>query len=1118
MAAKKELTPPTLEDLLNDNRLTRLFSKNDHDCALQLWILRIKTGKTVETRIVYGRLLPYSHSCSCWSFSDKNKWEAIGQAQVQITKLNLYLKSTDCQNLLSELTAGRTLSSISEGLGFSSSNSKELNKRFGETKLDSDNLVYRPVAYLLNRDAHDRHSISSPHGGAGAFSASITQTDKETLFRLNDGYDATLTEWVVKHLNKDTGLDFGGPDSIRFGDLELLVFPALDENERPLLKVTWIGNRDALAARFNPVQVPHFKNFQFHLKITNDGQIIYSGVARAERDVTGVFDCKFELNGQLRTIIDSSEIEVFGFTSDHSDEGTLCCRWRVGYIREIHLQGQAVGYRTSPVKFDWLEKNTQPALSNRVKAALTINRGNRGFTNHIGGREADPWVPANRHLKSLFTQIHPDKSEGQFFHRRDQLDGAGQLEFVEWFKKQLTRYPQHQVIIFDPYFEDAGLGLLLLSATTNADYTIFTSLPKPKDNESTSNESAPPTSGRINNLVASCEHNQSLIKSIKLRIFGLKDGRLHDRYILFVGADGLPDAGFHLSNSLQKATENHPLLVTPIPMDVLLKVEQYKSKLVREAVQLNGKIKNPTIQCIFDSVASPVSQIPPRRYEPLSFLDKKQAGDILSVWTGEPSLCHLSGDPLRERMAVLHLLQDDSLNLPQKAGLLKLLDSQPGIFADFTGIWEVIGEILAHSHFGDSSFPELKTKLDFLEFLAEFIKASFSRAHDESNKDLAVMSAQFFQESVETLLHSSYRPSHLFYATKYAALTWSEYYAIKFLWLHSPDSLVTIAESQMTLVPMEPQIEDAVQLSLLSQILSEISLSVQFDISKDQRDRLVSSNNGLMKWMGLNAIEMQLEKPGGLSSVLRLLSEFTNQEKERAMTLGWMINRSAMNPEKKDIYKGLVAELHNSAPATITADDLNSLVDSMRGHMRQLPWTEPWLFQDVILPLLQAERANVDDAANIWIQELITLLEPKQTHGVHLFEREREGQTTNIAAFLFAHSSSDQKQRSLKSIRKVLKQQKLVIQQPLASTSNWSHWNDALMVSMWILSFARWGQYYQREQSMCDQELQELSQDAHSLAMIRPMDEWQANDIGSRGGIAAFLDQVEELLATRSAS
>ncbi len=80
----------------------------------------------------------------------------------------------------------------------------------------------------------------------------------------------------------------------------------------------------------------------------------------------------------------------------------------------------------------------------------------------------------------------------------------------------------------------------------------------------------------------------------------------------------------------------------------------------------------------------------------------------------------------------------------------------------------------------------------------------FERAHDEVDKELAVIDAKLFREPVETLLHRSYRPDHLFHAARYAAVTWPEYFAIKFLWWYAPDDLLTIAESQMTNVPVEP--------------------------------------------------------------------------------------------------------------------------------------------------------------------------------------------------------------------------------------------------------------------------------------------------------------------------
>lgn len=1095
---------PILDDLLNDDRLARLFSNDARHCALQLWILQVKSEQSIENRVVYGRLLPYRHSSNCWSSSEDDNFHVFAEVEAQIIRLNLYVNSVLCTDLLRQLCTGRTVSAISEELKLGLS--AQLNARLGATALTTDDLAYRPVAYLLNRDAYDRHSPSSPHGGAGAFSASIIQAHKGELFRLGQDYDIALTAWVVKHLNAETGLDFGGVDTARFGDLELLVFPALDDREQDLLSVNWIDAPQALVARFNPMQLPHFSGFQFRLNIENDDQIVYSGIATAERDAEDVFACKFELSNQLRAMTDTTELEIFGFPSDHSREGTLCCRWRVAYVREFHIQGHVVGHGPNPVKFDWLEKTTRPAMSARVKAALAINRGNLGFNNRIGGRQADPWVPVNRDLVSLFARLHPPQSEGQFFLCWGQGDGEGRLQFAEWFKALLAKYQQHQMVIFDPYFDTAGLGLVLLCAAPEADYIVFTSLPKP----SKEGEPDKPKPSRINNLVASCEHNRQLLKSIKLRIYGLKEGRLHDRYIISTGPDGLPIAGFNLSNSLQAAAQDHPLLITPIPADVLLKVDQYKSELVKEAwaVQPEGETENSSMRLLFDSKASPTA---PRRYEPLRFLEKAQAGDVLSVWTNEPSLQGLSGVLLKERMAALDLLKDDSLALPETAGLRNCLDRQAGDFVNFTATWEVLGEVLAHSRAGDYRFRETESKPGFVEFLARFLEASFDRPYHEVDKELAVTQARFFRDPVEVLLHSSYRPHHLSHATKYTALTWTEYFTIKFLWWFAPDALLAIAEVKMASVPTEPQGFDVVRLSLLSQIVSEIALSVQFDISEAQRDRLVRSSNGLLQWMGLNAIERMLEEPGGLAAVLQVVAAFAAPEKVRA--LGWMVHHVAESAKKADIYKGLIVALHEALPATIPAEELRRLVDSMRGHMRQLTWAEPWLFRDVVFPLLQNDRTNTDDACDIWVQELAVLLGPEPKYQSRLFERAREGQTTNIAAFLFAYSSRERQQASVKSMQAFLKRQQRIVQQPLASTSDWTRWDDALVVSMWILTFTRWGQYYLRGRGMTDRELDELSWGARELAMAKPMDEWRSDGAGKQGELAAFLDQVEELLA-----
>jgi hypothetical protein len=1112
--AQEKSKSPTLDDLIKDSRLERLFSKNVKlCCALQLWVLQVKCDQLIENRIVYGRLLPYSHFDNTWTFSDNNKFFTIDQkTKARVTKLTLYIQSIHCADLLRLLNDRQTITTISTELGLTIP--EKLEKEFGKTLLYPTDLAYRPVAYLINRDAY-HHSLSSPHGGAGAFSASITQTDKDALFQLGSLYSPTLTKMVVKSLNEDTGMDFSVIDTSRFGDIELLVFPTLDDQERNLLEVNWINSPHTLIATFNPSQVPFYSSFQFRLNIENNSQITYSTLALAEKNADGLFECKFELDDKISACIDSTELEIFGFRDNTYKNGTLCSRWQIGYIREIHFQSHVVGHRKGrSFKFDWLEKTAQQADRPRVETALTINHNNQDFAGHVGRREVDSWVPANREIATLFKRLHPQKSNSLFCLRWNQGNNNGRLQLVEWFKALLTEHKQHQIIIFDPYFEDVGLGLLLLYAVAKSDYIVFRSLPKtpPKDKPQRRKSDNTAQNG-INNLLANCEQRHRQLRHLKLRIYGLKEGRLHDRYIIIMGRDGLPVTGFHLSNSFQRAAENHPLLITPIPSDTLLDVEEYVLSLIQEAKvsQNQENIENTNIRLLFDSTALPPST--PKRYEPLLFLNKPFAGEVLSIWCSEPTLHGLNSNALKEQMTTLGLLEGESLNLSTRVtNFHNFLDQQADNVNNFGPIWEILGDILAHSHTNDYYIEEIESEHSFLKFLAYFLKLSFNREYTEIDNNLTVVESQFFTRTIEELLYSPYQPHHLFHTTKYSALTWSEYFTIKFLWQFNPDVLVEIAEKEILDIPTDNQSSKIIRLSILSQIVSEISLSVQIKISEIQLDRLLSSSNALFYWMGLHAIQIQLEKPNSLSKAISLITNFKTAHQIQA--LGWMINHAAKKSENTETYKGLITVLHKILPPKISKDELKSLIDSMRGHMKQLAWAEPWLFQDIISPLLENDRVNIDDACEIWTQELILMLEPESPNTSLLFEQAREGQTTNICAFLMAHSSLEQQQSSLQLINKILNQQKRIIQQPLASTSNWSRWDKALKISLWILAFCKWCEYYLSKSNLRNNELEKLSENARKLAEARPINEWGTETSDQPSGVIAFLNQGESLLAS----
>ena len=561
-----------LDDLLNDSRLERLFSKDGRNCALQLWLLQIKSSDSIENRILYGRLLPYNHSSNTWFATDDDHFKPFGLYQAQVIRLNLYFKSSDTTALLQSLTNGHDLTDISNELNLKLKSS--LATRVGGTKIRLP-LTYRPVAYLLNREAPSKNQLLSPHGDAGALSASVSQSDKIEIFRIGVAdFEDALIAFIVEQLNSDTGLDFGGRDLSRLGDLELLVFPTLDDSERELLDVNWKVGANVLSVMLNTMQLPHFDLFHVRLSAINDSQIIYAAVATPEYADGWEIKCQFNLPAPQSSIIDTVEVEIYGARTDEPS-GNLCCRWQMSYIRSITFNMTVGEVKRGAVRLDWLERVTKSTADlQRLREAQSIYHEPTQITSSVGNINPDPWVPVNLEVRSLFAKLHPAKSDGRFFERLSD-SGGSRLEFVLWIKDLLVRHQNHQVLFFDPYAEDAIIGLIVPNAGSQGDYVIFTTLPKPPNppspppkqesgfrlllqqlknwfklgrTASAIPDITPPTSDRINNLLASCEKLKPLLKHVRLRVYGIKDGALHDRYVLIIDKVGLPISGFHLSN------------------------------------------------------------------------------------------------------------------------------------------------------------------------------------------------------------------------------------------------------------------------------------------------------------------------------------------------------------------------------------------------------------------------------------------------------------------------------------------------------------------------------------------------------------------------------------------
>ncbi|MGE8047143.1 VPA1262 family protein [Pseudomonas monteilii] len=1095
--------PIELNDLIKDARLSRLFTTSGRACALQIWIAQIQTEDGFENRFVYGRLLPYSYASAEWNASSDDKLEAVGDCRAQVIRATLYFDSALADKLLNKLIQGEDIKTVSQQLGLKLSDS--LKKRIGTFSLN-DNYAYRPAAFLLNRDAHERAGPQSPHGSASAFSAAITTLDKEKLFSTVKGRDSEMARFLVKRMNDSTGLDFANKDATRFGDLELLVFPTLDDYERELLDVSWGDERNTLAIRLRLNQLQGFSKFLVHAKITNDDQCVFSSILPADRKRQDMIECNFDLPKRLGDISDSAEVEIYGMTNEHT-AATLCCRWKIYYIREISISGIAIGGSSAEVKLGWLDRALKKHLrgSTRVKAAQSVNRGDRGFSSLVGGRQEDPWVAANRKISKLLDVIHPPKSEARFFGRLSEGDGTERLQFVEWIKVQFSKHKNHQIIFFDPYFEDAGIGLFFPNASENGEYIVFTAAPR-SANTKAIDSVEDPDDRRIENLLASCKKLKPLGRRIDLRIYGLKPGALHDRYMLIVDRDGLPVSGFNLSNSIQKANENHPLLITPIPMDALHDVVNYATRLISRAANRTST-KGEEIEPIFDSKL----QDQPVRIavERLSFLRLDLAGTVLAIWTGTDSLRDLHSECLRSKLNELGLLKGESLRISNSPGFKACVASLVANEASSHNLWKIIAEVLAHTPYGDAPLNATEEhNNELINFLEIFLNTAFSRISDVGPEiSFESVQPQLFQQNLEIFLRGSYSHEHFRYRTRYQKLTWADAYAIKILWHLAPEKLVKLSEQHAAVLDNEHH-RDAIKLSLLSQIIGEISLTIAFGIGDRQKESLLQSSNGLLKWMGLASLREESKTEDGAKRVTERLASFDRETSIR--TLCWLLSGLPWEQNFEASISTIQQALYEKLSPKLKKEEAEFLVNGLRGHMRELGWSEPWLFSGVIVPLLDEGRLTPELLSNIWMKELFSYLDQKLLGKTVIFKREREGRTTEIAAFLLSQSTFETQTDAIATLLKTLKKVRGNVQQPLASTLNWNTWNCSLEVAMWIYAFCRHLEHYKEDSTILPSQFADLCAPSRELALIRTVEEWR-NRGGATDAFAAFIEEVGEI-------
>lgn len=1081
-----------------DPRLARILAGDDRACAVELWVLQLQVQGAVESRLLYGRVSPFDFSNGHWSSLAEDHFKVVRDGlSSQCARLTLYCSSNNLVGLLGAMTGGSTLAEASKSAGVWMSANFE--SRFGTLKLELP-LAVRPSMHLPTRD-YFRWSTNrlSPLDSCSCDSASICSLVKSELFMVDREEDRELASFAIDFLSTDTGLEFADLDAWRIGDLELLVLPGLTEQGGALVHLNTVSG--GVSVQVEQPLASGTNSLRVHARLLNDGAVLHSTSAVIAAGATYPVTVDINWPSALDAIRDAFVLEIEAQNSQTRTDW-LCYQWGAFLVREI---GQTMHFAGGQALFksDWLSKALRPSHMNRLEEAQQIARHTRAMESVIGGRKADPWVTANRHVTSTVKKLVPPVSKGRFFLRYSEGENTGRLELAEWIQRLLADHRDKHIAWFDPYMEDMGIHLLNAYGSDSGTYTVFTGTGR---TESTpwwehvyawAKGDAPSEERldrRVQNLLAACKVWVKRYGSVRLRVFALPQEDLHDRMVLVRDAHMRPVVGYHLSNSLQKANENYPLLITPIPADVLQSVLDYSDALLRSSASPAGgqsggaaKLKN-----LFDSETQ---EEKPHRYIPIDVLGTDRIGEILDWWLSSCDLAGSDAPTLREQLDIRGLLHDGQLrgkvfnHLPAKIW-------RDGLqLPNFNSAWDALSAILSSTMAGDSIYEAPDTSVPPLrDELLKYLDSDRSDAVQPPERRTMVDMTTELRRSLPDLMKQVADPQqHLRHDV--TEVSWGDYYALKALWATDPVALLAWVE-----VGADERFRANRRRQLgLKCAARLIAFEVERSCSPRQLEALLKSANGLLRWIGYVAFESiayddpKALAPSGITSLLA--------SDDRLNLLGWMTARAAHRDAP--VRKALIQELQASLPAKLDGVALKQSVDSMRNVVGKVYDAPPWMLREVLLPLVNSQRLEVDLVARLWFDELFITWTKRDTSSI-IFRADTEGYFTDEVASLCAIASANVRKAILTKVSREVATHARVVQRPFSAKINWSSYDQAFRMLLWISGYL-WAWL---EQSSRPSQIEQVLQSAEAALARRSKGEW------ARSSSAALLRYRESYVPT----
>lgn len=997
--------------LLKDKRMNGLFFSNKLIC-LQVWAMELQKKSQVDYHFLYGRVLPYDYQNDQWTsdLSKHNKAISIdAELNARVIFLQLTTSAKNLNTFIINLLHG--CSFLESSTNISVLVDEKLQKIFDLLRLPFPNCI-RPVMHLPPRDSYVWDtSKCSPSSEASYDSAAISLINKDNIWNLLGISRSQKILALIHDRLKSENIDITGIDAWRLGDLEFLYSPGLTNQEKVKFHLE-LKKQNKLDFFEKISEYPLI----IILKLFNGESLLFTSIQEIKISEYPS-QVEFNIDEYCNELFNSYTLEIF----EKNDYGTILLA-QEGHtlVRTINFQSNLISNISDSENDPWLEKGLAKSSLDKVKGYTTIERLSHHHSEFsVNGNNKDLWFDSNIKITSYLNTILPSKSNSHFFQKLS-LNDESRIELVEWLKMILHKYPKAQVAWFDPFMEDVGINLLNRLGFDTGNYIIFTSQVNGDSN-------------RINNLVMQCEKWAKTIGSVKLKVIGLD--KLHDRMILVREQDGKPLLGYHLSNSIQRANENNPLLVTEIPLDVLYPVFSYVDELINSQNVAN----KPSI---FDSTAyQPKNQNEVQSFDTKSLYQFSKLGWVLAKWWQNPALEDLSEDILKNFLHTLEL--DFETHKEKYITIPSFFFDDPFSSDDFVEEWNAFGHLLAHTPSDKYSYEIENTNIrdTLVSKLVSYLDSIKKNGLPLRYKGTVLDLNRYLKMSFYELICNE-SPERVF-QYELNEISYSDYYAIKFLWCCSPKQIIAWLDEQLSNFNKQ----NARQRALLSDALRYICGDFY---CLEKWILLFKSNHHLLKWIAAKKI-FSLFVEGKISSekICQLIDE--NSKVDKTKILFWFIRESVLKKNKFDnIFLIKIIETNSS----ISNNELKDLLDILRGRLGKLYHTYCWILEYILEHMVSHKIISYRQIMDFWIQDLELDWNKaiSNSHNHVCFNKAKEGKFSDEIIYLFSKLSEDEKYLVLYRFNKLITSVARIIRKPLSKSINYSLYKNAFQINVWMLA------------------------------------------------------------------